>query len=135
MSGKSAIQIMLALTGCVMVFHLLVLLQVIPYTIVWAGRLKSVRDMQLFETASLAVNFILLISLLRKGHILAIPVPEKIINGILWVFAILFALNTFGNLFAENRLERYLFTPLTFLSAWLCWRIASGKPVDQSNSR
>ena len=42
------------------VFHLLVLIKIIPYKMVWGGRLKSDIDMYKFEAVSLTVNLLFL---------------------------------------------------------------------------
>ena len=40
--------------------------------------------------------------------------------------ALLFALNTVGNLFALDLRETLIFTPITLLAALLAWRLAWG---------
>jgi hypothetical protein len=57
-----AINTMITLLSAVVIFHILVLIQIIPYQIVWAGRLNSIAEMQRFETISILINcFIILI--------------------------------------------------------------------------
>jgi len=53
---------------------------------------------------------------------------------IIWVFVFLFALNTLGNLFAENLIEQILGTLLTFISATLCWIIVKKKNKRNANT-
>ncbi len=118
---------MLALLCVVIIFHVLVLIQVIPYAIVWAGRMKSVEEMVVFEGLSIAVNVFLIVTLLMKGEYLKTNFPERFLNGIIWFFAILFAVNTIGNLFSKTVFELVVFTPLTFISAFLCWQIVRGR--------
>ncbi|MBP9791140.1 MAG: hypothetical protein KBD57_11425, partial [Bacteroidia bacterium] len=61
-------KLMLALLTLVMLFHLLVLSQIIPYDIVWAGKLNSIEEMYSFEIMSILVNSILMTTLLLKGN-------------------------------------------------------------------
>lgn len=120
---------MIGLMMLVIVFHLLIVAQVIPYTIVWAGRLNSVQEMYAFEAVSIIINFLLVIVLLLKGEYIKNRLSRRLLNGFLWFFLIVFALNTVGNLTAETLFERVVFTPLTLLSAVLLWVILrKGKP-------
>ena len=120
---QQAIKIMLVLLSAVMVFHILVITQVIPYTIVWAGKLKNVKDMYQFEGSSIFINLMLIVMLLAKGEYIQLPVSQQFISIVLWLFVFLFALNTIGNLFAKTNFEKFVFTPLTFISSLLLFRI------------
>ena len=120
---QQAIKMMLVLLSTVMVFHILVITQVIPYTIVWAGKLKSVKDMYQFEGSSIFINLMLILILLVKGQYIQLPVSQQFISIVLWLFVFLFALNTIGNLFAKTNFEKFVFTPLTFISSLLLFRI------------
>jgi hypothetical protein len=116
---RRALGAMIVLVTAVMIFHLLVIAQVIPYTVVWAGRLGSVEEMYVFELLSIAVNTLLLGVLLLKAGFIKNIFPQRLLNGILWFFLVLFALNTLGNLTAATAFEKFVFTPLTLLSAIL----------------
>lgn len=120
-------KLMLALLTLVMLFHLLVLFQIIPYDIVWAGKLNSIEEMYSFEIMSILVNLILMTTLLLKGNFIKHKISGKIINGIIWFFIILFTLNTIGNLFAKTIFEKVVFTPLTLISVFLLWNIVQLK--------
>ncbi len=122
-SQKQAIKIMIALMSAVLVFHTLVLTGVIPYAIVWAGKISAADEMRKLEVISILVNvFAILILMLKAGYIQN-KIPVKIFNVIIWLLAVLFSLNTIGNLFSESGFEQYFFTPLTFILAVLCLRI------------
>ncbi len=126
-SQKRAIIIMIALLTVVLAFHTLVLTEIIPYGIVWAGRISSLGDMRKVEVISIGVNAFAILILLLKGDYIQHKIPVKILNAIIWLLAVLFSLNTMGNLFAESRFELYFFTPLTFILAVLCLRIVIEK--------
>ena len=117
----------MALFSCVIVFHLLVLSGVLPYNIVWGGRLENATQMHVFEAVSLMINLVVIVVVGIKGGYIKPFLPAKLVNFLLWVFAILLALNTLGNLFAETMLEMVLFTPLTFISTVLFYRMAIEK--------
>jgi hypothetical protein len=129
LTQKQAIIIMIVSLIMVLVFHVLVLTEIIPYTIVWAGKIRNQEEMRRFEIISICVNsFLILIFLLRANYIQN-RIPTKILNGIIWLLVILFSLNTIGNLFAKSKFELYFFTPLTFILAILCLRIVMGKTL------
>ena len=98
-------------------FHLLVLIKIIPYKMVWGGRLKSYNDMYKFEAISLIVNLLFLFILLVKSNYLAISIPNNILTYTFWGMALLFLLNTAGNLVSKNKIEKMVFTPITVLLA------------------
>ncbi len=106
-------------------FHLLVLLGVIPFEIVWGGRLKSHSEMLAFETVSILINtFMLLVMLAKRKHLNWNAAFVKIS---IWLMGLIFVLNTVGNLFSESKLEAWLFTPITFVSAVFCFMLVLRK--------
>ena len=129
-SQKQALNIMIVLLSLVMLFHLSVFMQFIPYTIVWAGKLNNLQEMRVFESVSLLLGTFNMAVFLMKGNYIKHKIPMKIINAIIWFFVFLFSLNTVGNFFAKSDFELYVFTPLTFISALLCLRIVFNKKVD-----
>lgn len=104
---------LIGLFSLVILFHIMVLVKIVPYNIVWGGRLKSDAHMYRLELISLFVTVFFLGVILVKSRILLLPCPEGLLNLILWIMVILFALNTVGNLFSKSRFERIVFTPLT----------------------
>ncbi|MCE3229576.1 MAG: hypothetical protein K0S32_4127 [Bacteroidetes bacterium] len=121
MKTTSYIKLFLFLLSLVMVFHLLVLTQVISYTIVWAGKLNSVEEMIAFESVSMIINAILMFTLTMRLKNLKRGSVNKVVNGILWAFVILFILNTIGNLFSKSKTELIFGTIMTITFTFLCW--------------
>jgi len=118
---------MIGLLSLVLVFHLAVITQLIPYTIVWAGKLRTVNEMYVFEAVSIAINIFIITVLLLKGYYIKHGIWNTVLNIMLWLFLALFALNTVGNLMAETLFEKLVFTPLTLLAALLIWIIVRKK--------
>ena len=118
-----ALRIALGLLTAVIVIHLVIIINIIPYEIVWAGKLKSTNEMYVYEGVSLLMIMVLFSTMLLKGNFIKHKVNDKILNGILWFFMLVFALNTVGNLMAESLFEKAVFTPLTLISAILIWII------------
>jgi hypothetical protein len=119
---KIYINTLLLISALVTVFHLLILVRLIPYEITWGGNLKTVEEMYVFETLSILINLFFVFILLQKGEYIRYVMGRKTVNIILWIFFVLFTLITIGNLFAETNFEKY-FTLLTLLSSVLIWLI------------
>ena len=131
MTNKVSINILLALIIGVTLFHICVMAKIIPYEIAWGGRLQNDAEMYVFEAVSIVINLFLGIVLLMKGGYMHFRFKKKTIDIILWVFFILFILNTIGNLFAKTTFEKS-FAVLTAVFAFLLWRILkSGRNYTQ----
>jgi len=131
-SERFAANGLLAVLSLVIVFHLLVLLHVIPYTIVWGGRLTSDTQMVRFELTSIAINAFMLVVVAIRAGLLRVNVPPLLINIALWLMAGLFAVNTVANLASLNEFEKLAFTPLTLLLAVFSLRLALTKHRPRS---
>ena len=103
-------------------FHILILVRVIPFEITWGGRLKSVEEMYVFETLSILILSFFIFVLLQKGGYIRSFWGKKTINRVLWIFFVLFVLNTVGNVFAKTEIEK-LFTLITLANSVLIWLI------------
>ena len=130
---KIYINTLLLISALVTVFHLLILVRLIPYEITWGGKLKTVEEMYVFETLSILINSFFVFILLQKGEYIRYVMGRKTVNIILWIFFVLFTLNTIGNLFAETNFEKY-FTLLTLLSSVLIWLIQRTVAAPNPNS-
>jgi hypothetical protein len=124
-----AVKLMLTLPIAGIVFHLLVLVGVVPYSIVWGGRINSTTELVIFEIFSISVMVIVIAVIANKGGYLSSNSLwlKQLSTLLLWLLVILFALNTIGNLFAKSLFETIVFTPLTLASAIFCARIALEK--------
>lgn len=104
------------------IFHLLILVRVIPFEITWGGRLKTVEEMYVFETISILINSFFIFILLQKGEYIRYFLGEKAVKIVLWIFFTIFVLNTIGNVFATTDFEKY-FAILTLINSILIWAI------------
>lgn len=126
---------MIFLLGAVVIFHILITVEVIPYTIVWAGKLNTIVEMRKMETISIGINTFMILVLLLKANYINNTIRPWVINALIWIFVVVFAVNTIGNLFAETAFELYFFTALTFISTLLCLRIVLDKGIDNFQDR
>ncbi len=113
------------------VFHLLVLVKIIPYGIVWGGRLQSDSQMYKFEATSIAINLLFMMIILVKSGYLKIRISPLIIRIFLWLMTGLFLLNTIDNLLSDNHLERIIFTPVTIILSIFGFVLAVSKSQKQ----
>ncbi len=108
---------LLILLSMFLVLHFIILIKLIPYNLVWGGRLKSDKEMYRFEIFSLLINSLFVSVILMKAGFLSIDVPKKIITYALWLMTGLFLLNTLGNVTSKNNVEQRVFTPITIMLA------------------
>jgi len=81
---------------------------------VWGGRLKSDKEMYRFETVSILMTLLFIFFMLIQANVIDVQLSEMMTRIILYAMAILFFINTIGNLNSKNRSEKIIFTPITF---------------------
>jgi len=123
-SEKITINILIVLLSLVVVFHIFVIGGVIPFEIVWGGRLTDVSKMRVYESISIGLNLMMLFMVMTKAGILHFRINEKVYRIFFGLMCLLFLLNTAGNIFSKNDLERMIFTPLTLIFAVLFLRLS-----------
>lgn len=128
---RIAVQLMLWLIIVVIIFHLSIILKIIPYEITWGGRLKCDSEMYVFETISIVINLFLIWILLIKGNYIKQVIPIRVVNLILWIFLVIFGFNTIGNVFAKTNFEKS-FAVITLISSVLIWMILKKNKEIQS---
>ncbi|WP_303311908.1 hypothetical protein [Hymenobacter sp. BT730] len=119
-----ALLLLIALT---LMFHALIITGVIPFGIVWGGRMKDQAQMLTFETISVAINLVMLGVVAVKAGLLEVRIHPGLIKTALWIMFGLFLLNTLGNLLSKNEVEKMIFTPITLLLSLFSLRLALGK--------
>lgn len=125
LSKRAAAAALLVILTSAIVFHLLIVTGIVPFAIVWGGKLQNTSEMRLAELVSIAINVLFL-----TVAIIKVRNPDSrilIVQVVLWIMAPLFLLNTLGNLFSLNTFERWFFTPLTLLLSVLSLRLALRK--------
>ena len=118
---------LLTILSVIIIFHLLIIVGVIPFDIVWGGRLEDSEQMLQFETISILLNAIMLLVVSTRAGIIRWNIKPLLITIALWGMFGLFSVNTIGNLLSNNSLETIIFTPLTLLLALFSWRLAVSK--------
>ena len=124
---QNAIYGSLLIMVSIIIFHLLILAGIVPYNIVWGGRLSSPNQMFWVELLSITVNIAMLFIVGQKAGLLRALLSRNVITTALWVMCALFVVNTFGNMLSVNSFEKLVFTPLTFLLALFSWKLATSR--------
>ena len=112
---------LLLLLGLLFIFHWLVLFGMIPYDIVWAGKIKNRKQLVKMESISILVLILTGMIVCLKMEYLNFSLRP---TGGMWFTFVLFTLNTIGNLTAKNPIEKYGFGLLTIVIALLSFRLA-----------
>jgi hypothetical protein len=124
---RTATYCILSVLSLIIIFHVFVVIGVIPFQIVWGGRLTDHSQMVRFEAVSIAINLIMLSIVVIHAGMIQIRIKPQIIRVALWCMCSLFLLNTVGNIFSTNTLETIVFTPLTAILSLCSFRLAIRK--------
>jgi len=123
LAGNLAVTIIVLL----IIFHVLLLLGVVPSDIVWGGKVADEAIIIKLEIFSLVTSFIFLgIVLLRINQDKLLKF-KKSINYAVIVICAYFVFNIAGNLASEVTLEKLIFTPITVILSLLLFRLAIEK--------
>lgn len=115
---------MIILFSMIIIFHGLAIFGIVPYQILWGGRLKNHHEMLVFETVSMVINGLMLVVVMIHKGVINKVISDKAVKIALWVMFLLFVINTIGNINAVSSWERYIFTPITLILALFCLRLA-----------
>jgi len=127
-SAKLAGNILLAAMGLLFVFHILVLLRVLPADIVWGGQIQGVEtNLIMLESVALLVTlFFTLIIAAKTGYIQTGKLSGAVNIGVWLIFAFLL-LNILGNLASGVFFENLIAAPITIILALCALRLAMEK--------
>jgi hypothetical protein len=129
-SERVAIRSILLILLLLVVFHIMVLVGLIPFDIVWGGKFTDAKQMQGFELASVLITLLMLLVVAARGGVIRATGRAKLISICLWIMFVFFCFNTLGNLLSENSFEKLVFAPITFLLALLLFRVLRTKRPD-----
>ena len=126
-SERFALRAILMILSVLVVFHMLVLFRVVPFDMVWGGKVANREEMKRLEITSIVITLLMLFVILIRAGILRPGVNRKVVQITLWVMFIFFCFNTIGNALSGNSFERMVFTPITLLLAVFMCRIIRGE--------
>jgi hypothetical protein len=127
-STKLAGNLLLGSLGLLAVFHILVLLRVLPADIVWGGAMQdSSSSLFLLEMISLLITLLLAVIIAAKtGYIKAVRFQTAVNIGVWVVFAILL-LSMLANFASGVAFENLIFAPVAVVLAFCAYRLAVEK--------
>jgi hypothetical protein len=125
-TAKLAGNILLASTGGLFVFHILVLLGVVPFEMIWGGQ-AGARNIVVLEIVAMLIILVFAgIVAVKAGYINADTLRGAVNVGAWLIFGFLL-LNTLGNLASGVSAENFVFAPFTFVLALCAFRLAIEK--------
>ncbi len=119
MNRQNSIRILLCGIAAAILCHLLVVAGMIPAEYAWGGQIHERKELYAMETVSIGILLFFGWLLMMKGGYIQRKINDKIIHVLLWLFFILFLLNTIGNLFAKTAFEKSLSLLTLFFAALL----------------
>lgn len=123
-SAKLAGNILLFSLAVLEVFHVLVLLKIVPFGIVWGGQIKDVYSLVVFEAFAIILTSFFIIIVAIKLDYIKIKRLKRVASIGVWVMLVYFILNVIGNLTSEVTFERLIFTPITIVLTVFALRLA-----------
>jgi hypothetical protein len=126
-SFKLAGKITVTLLVLLIIFHILLLLGVVPSDIVWGGKASDKAHLLKLEIFSLITSFIFLGIVLLKVNQDKFIKYKNAINYAVIVICAYFGFNIVGNLASEATTEKLIFTPITIILTILLFRLALEK--------
>ncbi|MEP7133942.1 MAG: hypothetical protein ABI904_03320 [Chloroflexota bacterium] len=125
-SAKLAGNILLASLGLLLVFHILVLLKVVPATMMWGGQATSA-NLILLEIVALAVTLFFGFVIAAKTGYVNAGKFTGVVKVLVWIIFAFLLLNTLGNLASGVSAENFIFAPITLVLALCALRLAVEK--------
>jgi len=126
LSKKAAGIILIASLIFLMLFHLLVVLKVLPGDIVWGGTMDE-NSVITYEIIAIIITGVLLFFATVKAGYINNNIIKKIANVFIWLMVVYFAFMIFGNLTANTLTEKVIFIPLSVLMLISSLRLALEK--------
>jgi hypothetical protein len=124
-SAKLAGNILLAAFGLLLIFHILVLLGIIPADIVWGGMIQDAQsNLVTLEVIALLVTGLFMLIIAAKLGYMQAGKLSGIVNIGVWLIFVFLLLNTLGNLASGVSFENLVFAPITIILAFCAFRLA-----------
>lgn len=126
-SFKLAGKITITIIVLFIIFHILVLLSIVPSNLVWGGQITDDATVMKHEILCLIRSFIFLAVIIEKLNQNKITKFKKLYNIVFWFLIIYYVINSIANLASGVMLEKLIFTPITVILSILLFRLAIEK--------
>ena len=136
LSTRTAGNVLLVLFARFVIFHIMMLFNLLPSNVVWGGQTGgSPSSLRALETISLIFTLLFAIVVAIKIGYIRVGKFSKVVNVLLWIIFAYLLLNTAGNLASSSSIETLLFTPITIVAALLVFRLAIEKNITSSPTK
>lgn len=125
-SMRLAFWLFVAASCFALLYHTLIIAQVISYANAWGGRLPSLQAMYIFEAISFISQLAFIGFALARYKKSGGKTMQKVLTIIFYLISALLFLNTIGNILSNSTFESLLFTPITLVMAFVALRLAKG---------
>lgn len=133
--SKVATRGLILILSAIIMYHFMIIFQMVPADLVSSSVYMYDTDMYMIEGSSILMNIFFIFIVMVKTKILHINIPEKIVNGILWLMVVMFTLNTVGNILFGNDSIKFVFTPITFILGYLSFVLILEKDEETDSIR
>ena len=114
----------IGILSTLIMFHLAVMLEILPMNIVWGGRLQDRNEMLIFETIAITINALIMLLVAMKAGIVKRRIPPRALQISIWIIAFMFTTNIFTNLMAFHWFEKWVMGSVTVILSFLFIRLA-----------
>src|SRR5690348_9315525 len=126
-SESTAVNSLLVVLSAIVIFHLLVIVHIIPYQIVWGGRIENRQQIIPLELISIIINLVMMGVVLIKKGVINFSIGRRWLRLLFWLMFVFFLVNTLGNLVSLNQIEKFIFTPITLFLTFCSLRLGLSK--------
>jgi hypothetical protein len=127
-STKLAGSLLLGSLGLLAVFHILVLLRVLPADIVWGGAIQnSTTSLFPLEMISLLVTLLFAVVIAAKAGYIKASRFQAVVNIGVWVVFAILLLSMVANFASGVAFENLIFAPIAVVLAFCAYRLAVEK--------
>lgn len=120
---KLAGMVLIILPSLLIIFHICILLRLIPHNIVWTGRITSESTITIMALFSILINSVVIfcaaVQLQYINNSKSIYFVEKALPFVFWWLIG----NTIANLFSTSKFEIFAFTPILIILSVCFYRI------------
>lgn len=126
-SPKLAVNTATTILGLLALFHILILLGVLPNTFVWGAKTTNASEIAKLETVALIMSLLFLPFFLLKKYLMNKGSSQKLINIFMWIMFIWFTFNIVGNILSLSTIEKVIFIPVSIILSLASLRLAIEK--------
>ncbi len=114
---------MVVLPIAITIFHVLILVGIVPADIVWGGHIETQADLYRLEAVSISLNLMTVVAVLKHSKLMKLGKQSKGLDMFMTGLGVMFVFNGFANIFSETLFERLFFTPLILVYAAMTFRL------------